>query len=102
MEEMKSPNPEWLSQPVEWYETEQDYLNVVAMFPISERQDIPFEAFRAKIENEEMNLQIKGVITRRIPVNPATIKAWCDANGYPVCKVSIIIFLAETLAASEV
>lgn len=99
---MKNPNPDWLPQPVEWYETEQDYLNVVAMLPISERQDIPFEAFRAKIENEEVYLQNKGVITRRIPVSPTTIKAWCDANGYPVCKVSIIHFLAETIAASGV
>jgi hypothetical protein len=95
---MKSPDPNRLPLPVEWYETEQDYLDVIAMLPISERKAIPFEAFRAGIENKEASLRNRGAVTRRIPVSPAAIRSWCNANGYPVCKVSIVCYLAETIA----
>jgi hypothetical protein len=98
---MKSPSPDRHLIPVPWCETEQDYLSVFAMLPASERQElISCDAFRAWIENQEKIFQDKGLITRRIPVSPAAIKAWCDANGYQVCRVSIIHFVAETLAAS--
>jgi hypothetical protein len=85
--------------PVEWYETEQDYLSVLAMLPIAEQQNpVSYEAFRAEIKNLEARYKQRGFIARHIMVTPLTIKLWCKENGYPVCKSSIIHFVAESLA----
>jgi hypothetical protein len=96
---MKSASSDSLFLPVEWYESKQDYLSVLAMLPISEQQNvISYEAFGAEIKNLEKRYKEKGFIARRIVVTPLTIKSWCKENGYPVCKSSIIHFVAESLA----
>jgi len=95
---MKSSDSDKLLQ-VEWYETEEDYLNVIAMLPASEQQDAKsFDALRAETEDLEKRYREKGFTPRHIPIIPDTIKAWCKANGYSVCKVSIVHFAAESLA----
>ncbi len=96
---MKSASSDTLVLPVEWYESEQDYLSVLAMLPLPEQQNaIPYEAFRANIKNLEKRYNDQGFIARRIVVTPLAITSWCKGNGYPVCKVSIIQFVAESLA----
>ena len=96
---MKSASSDRLLLPVEWYESEEDYLSVLAMLPISEQQNaIAYEAFRAEIKNLEKRYNEQGFIARRVVVAPLAIQSWCKGNGYPVCKVSIIRFVAESLA----
>ncbi len=96
---MKRARSDRLILPLEWYDGEQDYLSVLAMLPISEQQNaISHEAFRAKIKNLEMRYNEQGFIGRRIVVTPLAIRSWCKENGSPVCKLSIILFVAESLA----
>jgi hypothetical protein len=97
--EMKRASSDNLFLPVEWYGSEQDYLSVLALLPISEQQNaISYDAFRAEIKSLEKRYKEKGFIARRIVVTPLKIKWWCKENGYPVCKTSIIHFVAESLA----
>lgn len=73
-----------------WYESPEEYSQVVAMLPASEGQDpISYDAFRAKIEDHEKDFKSRKFITIRVPIDAVTLKGWCDANNLPVCRASI-------------
>jgi hypothetical protein len=83
---------------IPWYEDEKSYIAVRDMLPASERQDpLAYDVFRAQLEAAEKATQRKGLITYRIPVDAATVKAWCKANNRPICRKSITIFISVVL-----
>jgi hypothetical protein len=89
-----------------WYESESDYLAVVAMLPADEGKDpITHAAFMAKIKAGEKNAQRAGIITVRVPINAITLKAWCDKNNLMVCRDAIakygIAKVADGLASDR-
>jgi hypothetical protein len=79
---------------IPWYESEGDYLAVVAMLPAAEGQDpISYDAFRAKMVNAEQEKKREGFIPIRVPIDAVTLKGWVEANNLRVCRASIAEFV---------
>ena len=75
---------------IPWYESERDYLAVVAMLPAAEGQDaISYDAFRTKMMNAEQEKKREGFVPVRVPIDAVTLKGWVEANNLRVCRASI-------------
>lgn len=79
---------------IPWYATEEDYLAVVSMLELPEDDTpFPYDVWVERLEAHEELVQSKGAITRRIPVDPVTLKAWCDTNNRRVSRPAITEFI---------
>jgi len=79
---------------IPWYETEEDYLTVTGMLGLSEDDSLmSYRNWVAALERHEEELQSRGAITRRIPVDPITLKAWCNRNNLSVSRPAITEFI---------
>jgi hypothetical protein len=84
---------------IPWYENEESYLTVLSMLPASERQDpFAYDVFMAQTKASENRFKSNGFITYRVPIEAATVKAWCNSNNQPVCRKSIAEFIMAELA----
>ena len=82
-----------------WYENKASYDAVLAMLPAPERQDpFTYDIFMANIKNREKEIQRKGGVTSRIPIDAVTLKGWCDANNLAVCRKSVMEYISIALA----
>ena len=69
------------------------------MLPAAEGQDpISYDAFRAKMEQQEQQLKRRGLIPIRVPIDAVTLKGWCDANNLAVCRKSVMEYISIALA----
>ena len=79
---------------IPWYESQADYLAIVAMLPATEGQDaISYDAFRANVERQEQEVKRRGLIPLRVPIDAVTLKGWVQANDLTVCRASIGEFI---------
>lgn len=83
---------------IPWYKDEKSYIAVRDMLPATERQDpLAYDVFTAQLEAAEKQMQRKGLITYRIPVDATAVKTWCKTNNRPICRESIAIFISVVL-----
>lgn len=83
---------------VPWHETEESFLETIAMLPAVDR-DLAgsYASFVANTEGFEKKIVSFGGVPYRIPVEAAALKSWCHSQGRTICKESIRIYAAIQL-----
>jgi hypothetical protein len=83
---------------VPWYENKSDYDFIFSMLAAPGAEDTEgFEGYLASIEALEKKFQRRGLITRRVPIYAATIKAWCDRHKTSITREALNAFMLERL-----
>jgi len=84
--------------PIIWYETEEDFNEVLALLPLSETIGGSYQNWIQRAQGIEQSLRHAGHITSRVIVKAAAVKVWCYECNRPFTRDSLNRFVYEQIA----
>lgn len=91
--------PESLKTSVPWYESAEDFEQILRMIPDAESQDaLDYQAWTKTIEEAEASVRRRGQEPVRITIKPSAIASWAQRKALPVSRRTIARYALENLA----